>query len=113
MTNGVAMPAVGERAGDGPKLVPRARRLEPELGELAAAVPDPRDGAERGDAERAAAGAIRRDQRLEEVDLVLVAHPVLVEILERVEEPGRGELRDPDRIEDREIGRTCPRRPHG
>ena len=36
---------------------------------------------------------------------MLVAYPLVVEILERVEEARRGELGGPDRVEDGEVGR--------
>ncbi len=69
------------------------------------AEPEAGNVGERGDAEGPAVVAVRGDERIEEVDLVLVTHPALVQVLERIEESGGGELRRPDRVEDREVGR--------
>ena len=38
---------------------------------------------------------------------MLASDPRLVEVLERVEEAGRGEFRSPDGIDDREVGRDA------
>ena len=105
ITIGCGMAVPDERAGDGAELVPGRRRLEPDGLELAAPVPEPGDVRERGDAEGATLVPVRGDERVEEVHLVLVAHPVLVQILERVQEARRRELGRPDGVEDGEVGR--------
>ena len=68
-------------------------------------VPEPGHVGEGGDAERPALVPVGGDERAEEVHLVLVSHPGVVQILEGIEEPGGGELRRPDRVEDREVRR--------
>ena len=97
-------PAGDQRLRDAAKLLPRARRLETERRELTPPVPDPGNRSERRDSEGPAAGPVGRHERLEEVDLVLVPNPVRVDVLERIEKARRGELGDPDGVEDREIG---------
>ena len=94
-----------ESACDRPELRPGARWLRCNGFELTASVPEPRDVGERGDAERPPVVPVRGDESIEEVDLVLVAYPLLVEILERIEKARGCELGGPDRVEHGKVGR--------
>jgi hypothetical protein len=70
-----------------------------------AAVPEPGDVGERRDPVGASRVAVRRNERLQEIAHPFAPHPFLVEVLEAVEETVDRELRDPDRVEDGQVGR--------
>ena len=74
--------------------MPQPAPVEPQAGHLG----------EGRDPERLAAVAVGVGQRGEEVDVVLAADPARVEIVERMEESGSGELRRPDVVEHGEVG---------
>ena len=96
-----------ERVACFPQLIPGRRRVEAERLELSPCVPEPARVGKRRDAESLALVPVRPHERLEEVDLVLVAHPVLVHLLECVDEPGGRELGRPHGVEHCQIRREA------
>ena len=105
MTIGLRNARVRERTPDRPEVGPGRGGSRPSVSSVVAAIPEPGDVRERRDAEGPAVVPVHAHERSEEVDLVLVADPALVQLLERVDEAGSGELGSPDVVEERDVGR--------
>jgi hypothetical protein len=99
----MAYPSCGQGLAHRDQLVPGPGRLETARIEDVAAVPEPGDVGLGLHRVPPALEGVGLDERVDHVGEVVVVQPAGIEVVERAEEPGGGELGDPDRVEQGDV----------
>ena len=96
-------PTVSDRTRRGGEVRPRARHVEPGVGQHVAPEPQPGDVGFRLHGDHVSVERVTGDQRLEEVAAVLRIDPTRRKLVERPEKPGGGKLADAHGIDHRHV----------